>query len=202
MNWRKVVFRLVGLALLLLLLIWSYPYLRNLTRVVKLLRQPAPSELPVPVEGVVRSDLVDTWGAARSEGRRHEGIDIFAPRGTPVISATQGVVVRKGWNRLGGRTVTVIGPAGWFHYYAHLDEWEVPTVGDWVEVGTVLGYVGDSGNAKGTPPHLHYGIYEDNGARNPYPLLNPQESPPAARGRSVPPRPRRGARRRSAAASR
>ena len=53
----------------------------------------------------------------------------------------------------------VLGPAGWNHYYAHLDAWSTVGLGDWVEVGTVLGYVGDSGDAQGTPTHLHYGIY-------------------------------------------
>jgi murein DD-endopeptidase MepM/ murein hydrolase activator NlpD len=207
MSWRKVVLRLAGLALLLLALIWSYPYLKNLVPVVKLWRQPPPESLPIPVEGVVASDLTDTWGAARSEGRRHEGIDIFAPRWTPIRSATQGVVVRKGWNRLGGKTVTVFGPAGWRHYYAHLEEWEAPAVGDWVEVGTVLGYVGDTGNAQGTPTHLHYGIYVGGEARNPYPLLAPVAAmpvrrTPAARAPSAPPRRRRGARGRSGGASR
>lgn len=171
MSWRRLAGRLVGLALLFGFLIWAYPYLRNLARVIPLLREPAPTALPVPVEGVAPSQLTDTWGAQRSEGRRHEGIDIFAPRGTPVHSASRGVVVRKGWNRLGGKTVTVFGPGRWFHYYAHLDEWDAPAVGDWVEAGTVLGYVGDTGNAKGTPTHLHYGIYESGSARNPYPLL-------------------------------
>ena len=173
MSWRRIAGRLVGLALLFVVLIWAYPYLRNLGRAVQLLREPPPAILPVPVEGVDRSQLADTFGALRSEGRRHEGIDIFAPRGTPVRSATRGVVVHKRWNRLGGKTVTVFGPAGWFHYYAHLDDWDVPSRGDWVEAGTVLGYVGDTGNAKGTPTHLHYGIYRWGKARNPYPLLAP-----------------------------
>ena len=141
----------------------------------------------MPVEGVRPSQLTNTWGARRSGGRSHEGIDIFAPRGTPVLSATAGVVVRKGWNRLGGKTVSSLGPAGWYHYYAHLDDWDAPATGDWVEAGTVLGYVGDTGNAKGTPTHLHYGIYASGGARDPYPLLakRPGEedgelTPPAA----------------------
>jgi murein DD-endopeptidase MepM/ murein hydrolase activator NlpD len=201
MRKSRILSRLVGLILLLLILIWTYPYLKNLVRVVRLYRQPPPASLPIPVQGVIRSDLVDTWGGARSEGRKHEGIDIFAPRGTPILSATQGVVVRKGLNRLGGKTVSVLGPAGWHHYYAHLDDWAPPAVGEWVEVGTVLGYVGDTGNAKGTPTHLHYGIYEGGIARNPYPLLTPYPSP-AARAPSAPPRRRRGARGRSGGASR
>lgn len=170
-TWRQVFGRLVGLGLLFAFLVLGYPYLRNAVRVVRLLREPPPESLPIPVEGVAPSDLRDTWGASRSEGRAHEGIDIFAPRGTPVFSATRGVVVRKGWNRLGGKTVSVFGPAGWTHYYAHLNEWDSPALGDWVEAGTVLGYVGDTGNAKGTPFHLHYGIYESGTAMNPYPLL-------------------------------
>lgn len=171
MSWRKVLARLLLLAVLLALLVLVYPSLRQVTRVVQLLREPVPQWLPVPVEGVEPENLANTWGAARSEGRTHEGIDIFAPRGTPVASATRGIVVRKGWNRLGGRTVSVLGPGGRYHYYAHLDEWGAPEPGDWVEAGTVLGYVGDSGNAAGTPPHLHYGIYAGSETLNPYPLL-------------------------------
>jgi murein DD-endopeptidase MepM/ murein hydrolase activator NlpD len=177
---RRASARLAGLAFLLLLLVLLlvrfYPYLRNLTRLVRLVREPAPQSLPVPVEEVERSRLVDTWGATRSEGRTHEGIDIFAPRGTPVVSATHGIVVRRGWNRLGGRTVTVLGPGRIYHYYAHLDSWDEPMPGDWVEAGTVLGYVGDSGNAAGTPTHLHYGLYGLGGvAFNPYPLLTARD---------------------------
>ncbi|HET9213043.1 MAG TPA: M23 family metallopeptidase [Thermoanaerobaculia bacterium] len=205
MNWRRILGRLLALALLILLLIWALPRLKTLIRVVRLYREPAPTSLPVPVQGIEPSQLADTWGAARSEGRTHEGIDIFALRGTPVISATHGAVVRKGLNRLGGRVVGVIGPAGWYHYYAHLDAWSVIGIGDWVEAGTVLGYVGDSGNAKGTPTHLHYGVYVQGGATNPYPLLVPmplRRPPPSARAPSGSPRRRHGARRRSAAASR
>jgi len=205
MSRRRLIGRLVALALLILLLIWAFPRLKNLIRIVRLYREPPPASLPVPVQGIEPYQLADTWGAARSEGRTHEGIDIFALRGTPVIASTHGVVVRKGLNRLGGQVVGVVGPAGWYHYYAHLDAWSVIGIGDWVEAGTVLGYVGDSGNAKGTPTHLHYGVYVQGEARNPYPLLVPatlRRPPPPARAPSGPPRRRHGARRRSAAASR
>ena len=169
---RALLRRLIPLAFLLLLAYWACPYLRNGLRFVRLLREPLPATLPMPVEGVQPSDLVDTWGSARSEGRRHEGIDIFAPRNTQVLSATHGIVVRRGWNRLGGRVISVLGPGGYSHYYAHLEAWDLPDVGDWVEPGQVLGYVGTTGNAAGTPPHLHYGIYKGMGrAINPYPLL-------------------------------
>ena len=171
MSWKTVLGRLLTLVLLFALLALAYPYLKNAARFVRLLREPPPSSLPVPVEGITPGRLADTWGASRSEGRTHEGIDIFAPRGTPVVATTRGIVVRKGWNRLGGKVITVLGPGGWYHYYAHLDEWDEPAMGDWVEEGTVLGYVGDTGNAQGTPPHLHYGLYDSGEARNPYPLL-------------------------------
>lgn len=171
MTFRRILWRLFTLALLFAFLVLAYPYLRNAARFVSLLREPPPTALPVPVEGVSRSRLADTWGAARSGGRTHEGIDIFAPRGTQVLSATQGIVVRKGTNRLGGKVVTVLGPGGWYHYYAHLDDWADPAMGDWVEPGTVLGYVGTTGNAQGTPPHLHYGLYDSGEAKNPYLLL-------------------------------
>jgi murein DD-endopeptidase MepM/ murein hydrolase activator NlpD len=199
--------RLIALALLALFLVWIFPRLKTLVRIAGLYREPPPASLPVPVQGIDRSRLTDTWGAARGQGRRHEGIDIFALRGTPVISSTHGVVVRKGPNLLGGRTVGVLGPAGWYHYYAHLDAWSAVGLGDWVEVGTVLGYVGDSGNAKGTPTHLHYGIYVGGPARNPYPLLvgdlrGPPPPPPPAPAPSGSPRRRPAARGRSDAASR
>lgn len=165
---------LVLLAVLAALFLLLRPWLRQTLRAVRLMYEPAPTAqtLPVPVEGVEPSALVDTWGGARSEGRRHEGIDIFAPRGTQVLSATHGLVLFRGWNRLGGKTVTVLGPGGYRHYYAHLNEYDAPDNGDWVEQGEVLGYVGDTGNAAGTPPHLHYGIYAPGtGAIDPYPLL-------------------------------
>jgi peptidoglycan LD-endopeptidase LytH len=128
--------------------------------------------LPVPVAGVSRRQLSDTWGARRDGNRRHDGIDIFAPCGRPVTSATRGVVVTLGERPLGGQIVGVLGPGWEWHYYAHLSDFGLIEVGDVVEVGTVLGYVGKTGNARGTPCHLHYGIYTpQSGAKNPYPLL-------------------------------
>jgi murein DD-endopeptidase MepM/ murein hydrolase activator NlpD len=162
---------LVVLALLAGLLYVGRPWLERAVRVAKLTAAPVPTSLPVPVDGVRLERLTDTWGAARSDGRSHEGIDIFAPRGTAVRSTTRGLIVRRGENSLGGRIVTVLGPGRQFHYYAHLDEWGPVAAGDWVEPGALLGEVGNSGNAAGTPPHLHYGIYEAGGAINPYPLL-------------------------------
>lgn len=133
--------------------------------------QPPPRSLPVPVAGVAPASLRDNYGAARSGGRRHEGIDIFAPKRTQVVSATAGTVTRLANGGLGGITVSVIDPSGWRHYYAHLDAWGPIREGQRVAPGTLLGYVGNTGNAASTPPHLHYGIYTDRGTINPYPLL-------------------------------
>ena len=137
---------------------------------LSLLQQALPIEnsLPSPLP---KQHLTDTWGGARSQGRSHEGIDIFAPRGTPVQATTQGIVSKVGENTLGGRVVVVVGPGGAGHYYAHLEDYADIAPNDWVNAGDIIGYVGDSGNAKGTPTHVHYGIYINGSAVNPYPLL-------------------------------
>jgi len=119
-----------------------------------------PRELTVPVEGVARASLRSTWGAPRSGGRTHRGTDIFARRGTPVLSATRGVVWKVGGDPLGGRVAIVLGEGRAFYYYAHLDRWaEGIRVGGEVLPGQVLGFVGNTGNAATTPPHLHFGVY-------------------------------------------
>lgn len=152
------------------------PWFQNTLYAMRLASLPAPQGIPVPVRGVAPRALADTWGGARGGGRRHEGIDIFAKRGTAVTSATEGIVMRVGSNRLGGQVVWVLGPGGQRHYYAHLDRYADIAPGQRVRPGTVLGYVGTTGNAAGTPPHLHYGIYETGGAINPYPLLRQQRA--------------------------
>ena len=137
---------------------------------LSLLQQELPIEnsLPSPLP---EQHLTDTWGAARSQGRSHEGIDIFAARGTPIQATTQGIVSKVGEDALGGRVVMIVGPGGASHYYAHLEDYADISPNDWVNAGDIIGYVGDSGNAKGTPPHVHYGIYINGSAVNPYPLL-------------------------------
>lgn len=141
-------------------------------KVALLSAREADRELSVPVEGVRVGQIGDSWHAPRSGGRRHEGQDIFAARGTPVRSATAGYVVRVGENALGGNTVFVAGAGGRSYYYAHLDSYAPGlAVGDYVTPETVLGYVGTTGNAAGTAPHLHFGVYATGGAVNPLPLL-------------------------------
>lgn len=119
----------------------------------------APSEWTVPVAGIRGEDIASTWGAARSGGRKHQGTDIFAPKGTAVVAATDGVVISIGLDRLGGNVVYLFGEGMTIQYYAHLDAWE-PTLrnGQHVKAGDVLGTVGNTGNAATTPSHLHFGI--------------------------------------------
>jgi murein DD-endopeptidase MepM/ murein hydrolase activator NlpD len=162
---------LVVAAILMLGYVFLAPVIERAMYPLRLAAMPKPRMLPVPVEGVKPRALRDTWGGARSAGRKHEGVDIFARRGTPVRSSTEGIVTQVGTNRLGGLVVWVWGPGRQHHYYAHLEGYADVEKGMRIEAGHVLGYVGDSGNAKGTPPHLHYGVYEVGGAINPYPLL-------------------------------
>jgi murein DD-endopeptidase MepM/ murein hydrolase activator NlpD len=118
-----------------------------------------------PVAGP--TEFIDSWGFARSGGRRHQGTDIFGARGTPVIA------VRDGWaapgrSGLGGLTVWLTGDDGKRYYYAHLDS---IAIGEGrVTAGQVLGTLGDSGNARGTQPHLHFQINVPNPV-NPYATL-------------------------------
>ncbi|CAB1220578.1 M23 family metallopeptidase [Acinetobacter bouvetii] len=144
-------------------------------QVKKLKSMQLKSSLPIPVQHVKAKQLKDTWGASRSSGRTHEGIDIMAPRGTKVFSATEGLIADLRNNNLGGKVVWIMGPGGSWHYYAHLDEHKRGlSVGDYVKKGDLIGYVGNTGNARHTAPHLHYGIYLDGKGRgvvNPYPYL-------------------------------
>ncbi|KAF1014797.1 MAG: L-Ala--D-Glu endopeptidase [Stenotrophomonas maltophilia] len=165
-----------GLALVVLavvaLAVWNSRWAAAPKMLWTLSRLPPASTLPVPVDGVQPRQIADTFGAPRGRDREHAGVDIFARRGTPVRSATSGVVSSVLEGGLGGRQVWVVGPARERYYYAHLDGWAAQLAqGQVVQAGDLLGYVGDSGNAKGTPPHLHFGIYGPVSARDPLPLL-------------------------------
>lgn len=132
----------------------------------------AERELPSPVGGVGVRQVRDSWHAPRAGGRLHEGQDIFAPRGTEIRSASAGYVVKIGESPLGGKTVYVHGAGGRWYYYAHLDSYAPDLkIGDYVTPATLIGYVGTTGNAAGTPPHLHFGVYTNAGAIDPLPLL-------------------------------
>jgi peptidoglycan LD-endopeptidase LytH len=131
------------------------------------------ASLEFPVRGMDRRAVGSSFGAARDSGRRsHEGVDIFAPRRTPVVAAVDGWVTRQTTNRLGGKVVWVWAPSRRLSlYYAHLDEQAV-TPGERVAAGDVIGYVGNTGNARHTPPHLHFGVYVAlAGAVDPFPFI-------------------------------
>ena len=114
--------------------------------------------------------FIDSWGYARSGGRSHEGVDMFAPMGTPLFAVAEGTIFRVYTNTLGGLAINLIDEDGNMYYYAHLSAAYV-TDGQKVGVGQVIGAVGDSGNARGTPPHVHWQYHPGNGAPvNPYPL--------------------------------
>lgn len=130
-------------------------------------------DLKIPILlGVTVAALDDTWGDARSGGRTHEGIDIFAPRGAFIVSPTEAVVTEVGEGDLGGNVVYTANPGGETFYYAHLDDFaDGLSEGDELEAGELIGYVGNSGNASGGSTHLHFTIYGDDGAENPFPRL-------------------------------
>ena len=137
--------------------------------------------LLVPVAGVAVSQLEDTFDEGRDDGRVHRALDILAPRGTPVLAADDGRLLRIRPNALGGNTIYATDPAGRVvYYYAHLDAYQPGLVeGATIARGDVLGIVGTTGNAPKDTPHLHFqvmrmppdGKYWDGEAINPYPLF-------------------------------
>jgi len=171
---RRLAWSLLWLVALAALLAWAWgrPFMASARMLWDISRATSPSELPVPVQGVRARQIADTFGAPRGSDRTHQGVDIFAARGTPIISATRGLVVSVRDGGLGGKQVWVLGPGRERHYYAHLDAWaDDLSTGQVIQPGDVLGYVGTTGNAQGTPPHLHYGIYGEQGAYDPLPLF-------------------------------
>jgi len=118
-------------------------------------------------------NFVDTFGAPRSGGRLHQGNDIFAPYGTPLYASERGVVANMGTNSLGGIKLWLNGESGTSYYYAHLSAFALNVVdGTLVEPGDVVGFVGNTGNAITTPPHLHFEIHPGGGpAIDPYTIL-------------------------------
>lgn len=171
--WAVVVATLVALCgMTLAHALRHHPATAAARAAAELRAMPAPDVIPVPVQGVEARRIADTFGSPRGRDRSHQGVDIFAARGTPVLSATEGLVVSVRDAGLGGRQVWVLGPGHERHYYAHLDDWALALrAGDRVRAGTQLGTVGDTGNARGTPPHLHYGIYTATGAIDPLPRM-------------------------------
>jgi peptidoglycan LD-endopeptidase LytH len=137
--------------------------------------------LLIPVEGVSAGALQDTFADARAIGRRHDAIDIIAPRGTPVRAVDDGTIAKLFTSKAGGLTIYQFDPTQAFsYYYAHLDHY-ASGLAEHQEVrrGQLLGYVGSTGNASEDAPHLHFAIarldtdhsWWKGDPINPYPLL-------------------------------
>lgn len=142
---------------------------------------PTGQGLVVPVAGVQPAQLVDTYTQARSGGRSHDAIDILAPRGTPVYAVEDGRIAKLFLSRPGGITLYQFDPSERLaYYYAHLDGYADGIVeGKQVKRGELIGYVGSTGNADPSAPHLHFAVFAlgpekkwwQGTAINPYPLL-------------------------------
>ncbi len=127
--------------------------------------------LDFPVAGKL-SKVGGFWGDSRDGGaRRHKGIDIFARKGTPVVAISDGIIVSRARTPIGGKTLW-LKPAhySWKAYYAHLDR-QLVKRGQQVRKGQVIGTVGNTGNARTTPSHLHFGIRPGKGWINPLPYV-------------------------------
>jgi murein DD-endopeptidase MepM/ murein hydrolase activator NlpD len=137
----------------------------------KLTSKEVSRSLAYPVAGS-RSTIKDKWGASRAGGiRRHKGIDIHARKGTPVVAISDGVIVTRDHTLIGGKTL-------WLKssdypltaYYAHLDKQYVRE-GQFVRKGQIIGTIGNTGNARTTPPHLHFGMSQGGDWINPLPYV-------------------------------
>lgn len=137
--------------------------------------------MDIPVAGATMDGLRDTFDEGRDGGRVHRALDIMAPRGTPVLSADDGRILRVSSNTLGGNIIYASDPQGRVvYYYAHLDAYHSSVIpGATIARGDTLGYVGTTGNAPRDVPHLHFqvmrmppdGRYWDGDPINPYPLM-------------------------------
>ena len=137
--------------------------------------------LAVPVQGVDRDDLRDTFSDTRDATRKHEALDILAPRDTPVLAVEDGTVAKLFLSKPGGITIYHYDPSRTYaYYYAHLARYvEGLKAGDTLHRGDVIGYVGTTGNAPPGTPHLHFAIFKladpkrwwDGVAIDPYPVL-------------------------------
>lgn len=132
-------------------------------------------------------EFSDTWGAARSGGRRHAGTDIMSPKGSWIVAVEDGIVERLEWNRLSGWNIMIRHADSWTSHYLHLNNDTTGTddgeggpqaafandleEGSYVEAGDVIGFVGDSGNAEHTGSHTHFELHIDGRKVNPYPYL-------------------------------
>lgn len=136
--------------------------------------------LAFPINSKSGKSIGSYWGDGRdNNARKHEGVDIFGAFRSPVLAIADGTVTRVNENNLGGKVVW-LRPKGrdYTLYYAHLDQ-QIATEGQDVKTGDTLGLMGNTGNAKNTPTHLHFGIYTYGGAVNPLPFIDPVTKTPA-----------------------
>lgn len=165
----------------------SVQTIKNTAKIYKHFQSIDLTDRAFPIANGYHYTYRNTWGHSRGYGGRriHEGTDIFASYGTPVQSTTYGIVELKGWNEFGGWRIGIRDVHNIYHYYAHLNHFtEGIEIGDIVKPGDIIGTVGSSGyGPPGTagkfPPHLHYGMYKDNGknewAFDPFPYLKKWE---------------------------
>lgn len=120
------------------------------------------SEYTFPVSGYGTDDIISGFGDARGKTRKHLGVDIKAPRHTKIVAIRSGKVerIKEGGNA--GKSLYLRGDDGRLYFYAHLEDWLIKE-GDLVDQGDAIATVGDSGNAKGTTPHLHFEVMEGKG---------------------------------------
>jgi murein DD-endopeptidase MepM/ murein hydrolase activator NlpD len=142
---------------------------------------PASAKLMIPVEGVKYAQLTDTFNQPRGTERHHEALDIMAPKGTKVLAAADGKLVKLFNSKPGGLTVYQFDPSNTYaYYYAHLDRYaDGIKEGMQLKRGDLIGYVGSTGNARAEAPHLHFAVVELTPAKqwwkgtsiDPYPML-------------------------------
>jgi murein DD-endopeptidase MepM/ murein hydrolase activator NlpD len=143
-----------------------------------------PGKLLVPVQGIKSAQLTDTFYQPRGEQRQHEALDIMAPTGTPVLAVADGKVAKLFHSKPGGLTVYQFDPTEQFaYYYAHLDRY-ADGIAEGMEVkrGTLIGYVGVTGNSDPNAPHLHFAVVALTPEKqwwkgtplNPFPLMSDQ----------------------------
>ena len=118
--------------------------------------------LTLPVDGIKREDLRDTFNELRGGSRRHEAIDVLAPRNTPVLAVEDGKIARLFYSDAGGITIYQFDPTtSYVYYYAHLERYaDGLKEGDSIKRGQVIAYVGTTGNAPRNTPHLHFAIFK------------------------------------------
>ncbi|OGI65523.1 hypothetical protein A3A95_03025 [Candidatus Nomurabacteria bacterium RIFCSPLOWO2_01_FULL_39_18] len=181
---KNICGKLISLSLFLLIAIMVFPsstsaqysgrgYSSSLRRKINELADRKMVNVPVPILfGVTPDNITSDFGDPRSGGRQHEGQDIMAPKGAPIVTPTEAVVLRTDTGDSAGKYVYTANPGRETFAYMHLNEIADIDEGDVLKKGDLIGYVGNTGNASSGVPHLHFEIHNDDGdPMNPYPRL-------------------------------